>query len=74
MGSGSSGSRLGSGHVNLKVHTAFLAFPVPCTKLQWYLPACIVDLMKSESMCTVCDKHRRANTILRKLLFHEENY
>ena len=47
MGSGSSGSRLDSGNVNLKVnvnHTAFLAYPVSCTRR---LFACEVKLMKS---------------------------
>ena len=48
MRSGSSGSRLDLGHVNLKVHTAFLAYPVYCTKLLWPLSASGVNLMKSE--------------------------
>ena len=59
MRKGSSRSRLGLGHVNLKVNPHMqrflLAYPVSCMRR---LPACGVILIKSEKeVYTVCGKH-----------------
>ena len=48
MRSGSSGARLGLGHVNLKIHKAFFAYPVSYKRLLWRLSACGVKSMRSE--------------------------
>ena len=55
MRSGSSGSRLGLGHGNLKVQTAFVAYPVSCKRQLWRLSACGANSMKIEKeVHTMC--------------------
>ena len=46
--SGSSGSSLDLGHINLKVHTAFLAYPLLCMMQMWLLFALGVSWMKND--------------------------
>ena len=45
---GSGGFRFCLSHANLKVHIAFLTYPVSCMSLLWRLSACGVNSVRSE--------------------------